>query len=204
MNMTITRALAELKLLDKRITKATEEVAFCSVGVLGSNPPTGYESNVKFNESVAARIQSVTDLIKQRKKIKDSIVLSNASTNVTVASVKMTVAEAIEQKNSVEYDKKLLQVIKNRRTQVLAAIANENVKVRDRFNTQVASMMGSGENKTNYAELEEAYMKKNSLTLVEPSNLESLIKNMEESIDKFESEVDYVLSESNTVTKIEV
>ena len=35
-------------------------------------------------------------------------------------------------------------------------------------------------------------------------NLESLIKNMEESIDKFESEVDYVLSESNTVTKIEV
>lgn len=38
--------------------------------------------------------------------------------------------------------------------------------------------------------------------LIDPSNLRQVITELDETIDMFETEVDFTLSESNTVTKI--
>ena len=48
------------------------------------------------------------DLISRRNKIKSAIIMSNAKTVVEVAGKQMTVAEAIDKKSSIEYEKELL------------------------------------------------------------------------------------------------
>ena len=50
---------------------------------------------------------------KGRKEIKEKIVKSNAETLVTIAGKEMTVAAAIERKESIKYEKKLAEELKN-------------------------------------------------------------------------------------------
>ncbi len=47
-------------------------------------------------------------------------------------------------------------------------------------------------------------MKKNTYELIDPAGIEDYIKKLEKDIIDFKNEVDYVLSESNATTFIEV
>ncbi|MCP4369761.1 MAG: hypothetical protein GY797_16855, partial [Deltaproteobacteria bacterium] len=113
MEMTISRALAELKLLDKRIRGTIEKGTFAGLAQ-GKKSITGYETNDEFIKTAKSSIQSAQDLIKRRQAIKSAIVNSNAKTEVTIADKKMSVAEAIERKSSIEYEKLLLQKLKTK------------------------------------------------------------------------------------------
>jgi hypothetical protein len=94
--MTVTDALAELTLLEKRINSARVAldnntlIAVVEVGKV----PTGFKSRDDHAAQARASLQRVDALIDRRRVIKRAIVLSNASTMVTVASQEMTVAEA--------------------------------------------------------------------------------------------------------------
>ena len=108
MNMSITQGLAELKLLDKRISKSL------GYGVewaqLRSKTKKVDENELK--KTVQSEYQSYMDLVKRRDLIKRAIVLSNAQTQVTIGTGPKkwsgTVAEAIEHKSSLKYKKNLL------------------------------------------------------------------------------------------------
>jgi predicted Fe-Mo cluster-binding NifX family protein len=97
--ITVTDALAELTLLEKRIASATIDldnntlIAVIEVGKV----PTGYKTREEYQTKARAALQKVDALIVRRRGIKRSLVLSNAATMVTVAGQEMTVAEAIEQ-----------------------------------------------------------------------------------------------------------
>ena len=96
----IHRALAELKLLDKRITKTIDNLK-----VITYKKGNKLEYNIteeEFKAVVEADMQSVKDLITRRKEIKEKIVKSNAETLVTIAGKEMTVAAAIERKESIK------------------------------------------------------------------------------------------------------
>ena len=96
--MSIHRALAELKTLDARINSA------CSGTFVYANK----KSNAKISgmsiedakKFLVGNYDRAKDLIERRKKIKSAIVESNAKTEVEVAGIKMTVADAIERKSS--------------------------------------------------------------------------------------------------------
>ena len=53
-------------------------------------------------------------------------------------------------------------------------------------------------------ELRKNYILDNEWELVNPSDMEKAIKNLEDSITSFETDVDYVLSTSNAVTLVTV
>ena len=89
--ITITRALVELKTVDKRIEKALEGAVFITHKCASDENPKH-----KITEN---RLQQVTDLIERRKNLKAAIVKSNATTKVVIDSNEYTVAEAIERKN---------------------------------------------------------------------------------------------------------
>jgi hypothetical protein len=101
--MTVTDALAELTLLEKRIDSARSQlggntlIAVVEVGKV----PTGYRSRDEHATQARAALQRIDALIARRRAIKRAIVLSNASTMVSVAGEEMTVAEAIEMKNFI-------------------------------------------------------------------------------------------------------
>ncbi len=103
--MTVTDALAELTLLEKRIDSARAALdnnALIAVVEVGK-VPTGYKSRQEHASQARAALQRVDALIARRRTIKRSVVLSNASTMVTIAGEEMTVAEAIEMKNFIDH-----------------------------------------------------------------------------------------------------
>lgn len=147
------------------------------------------------------------DLVSRRDTIKRAIVLSNATTNVTIGGKwKGTVAEAIEHKSSLSYKKKLLEKMKD---DVLAAESDYKTAVEERdsrLDRLLSSELGK-DVKTNpetIAALTASFQETNKIVIVDPLNLKSKAGELEEEIDIFESNVDWVLSETNGKTLIDV
>lgn len=201
----IHRALAELKLLDKRITKTINnlQVVTCKKGdKLEYNIAIAEE---KFKAVVESDMQSVKDLITRRKEIKEKIVKSNAETLVTVAGKEMTVAAAIERKESIKYEKRLAEELKHQLNNLKAIINNRNEQVEYSLERQLGNLTSNPDaDKELVLTFSEQYRNKEQFALVDPLNIEKVIEELENEIDSFESEVDYVLSTSNAITEIEV
>jgi hypothetical protein len=205
MEYSITRSLAELKLLDKRIHNAIQVSEFGGMAV-GKKPVQGYADNATFETKVQSNWDSVNDLIKRRNAIKSAIVLSNAKTLVNIAGVEMTVAEAIERKSSIVYDKALLNKLRNDYNIINNAVLRKNMEVEQKLEQQLAVLYGK-DAKVSESERDmvtKPYREDHEAKIIDPIQLKDKIESLTEYIDSFESECDFILSESNTVTKIEV
>ena len=88
--ITITRALAELKLLD---TKINQKIATSNFVHLLSKKNRSNLNPESLTQLSSASYQSITDLIKRRNRIKSAIILSNSVTRVTLNNTQLTVAE---------------------------------------------------------------------------------------------------------------
>ena len=96
--MTIHKALCELKTLESRINKHVTDGIFVFANK-HSNARVSGMLIAAYCEEIKSDYQRVNDLIARRNALKKAVVLSNASTVVTVGGVEYTVAEAIEMKN---------------------------------------------------------------------------------------------------------
>lgn len=205
-SMTITRALAELKLLDSRIYGAISDADFGGV-LVGKKISSGKHNSIEEVEKVAkASYQSIKDLIKRRNKIKSAIVNSNATTEVEVAGVKMTVAEAIERKSSIGYEKYLLSELKSQYSQLVSHADKINKDVEKRLDEHLKSLFGK-DAKISAPEVEsvvETFKLNNEAKIVDPINLKDKINELEKEIEEFLFNVDFVLSESNTINRITI
>lgn len=203
--MSIHRALAELKLLDKRIQRAVEKPF---IGVTsGGRPPKGYASVEEFSTELEANLVSAEDLIERRNKIKAAIIASNAVTSVVIAGVPMTVAEAIDRRDTgLDYDKKLLGVLKHQARQVEVKLAADQERLEEKAEMYITNMFDKkDEHKQEEIDAaREKYIANSQLNLIDPSTLRLEIETLEKKIEDFELEVDFSLSESNTVTMITV
>lgn len=206
MKISIHRALAELKTLDKRINRGVSErfVAF----QIGEEAPRGHKDTKTFNEDAQAAYQSVKALIDRRNTIKSSITASNAGTVVTVAGQKMTVAAAIDRRDTgLQYDKLLLNSLRRQLQQVEAEVERERQDVERRLEQRIQSDLGSKDRKANADEVEnttKAFMKRYKPDLADPIKIKEEIARLTNDIEQFEMEVDFTLSESNTDTTIEI
>ena len=202
MQMSITRALAELKLLKSRIKKSTNQ-EFISYYIKMDGLPTG-QTEETYKTKLSANLQSARDLINRSKEIKDKIVLSNAVTKVKIGSKEYTVAEAIERKRSIQYDKELLKNIQSALQMHRYSRENQN----DKIEAEVSKQTLSKSDRTfspEYVEKEVEVIKERLKFIeLDPNDLEKFAKDLESEIEEFETEVDYVLSTSNTTTMIEV
>jgi hypothetical protein len=202
-SITITRALAELKLLDSRIKKKITESEF--VFFLSKKNKSNINQETLVNNS-KAQIQSISDLIDRRKNLKSSIVLSNANTMVNLAGETMSVAEVIERKQLVEYYKQLLDRMKFNRESVLNQVERQNQLME--VDLQKILEINFGKNstaKTNSDDIDnisKTYRELNKAEVLDGVNIDSKIKEIEELINRYETESNFVLSESNAITKI--
>ena len=126
--ISITEALNELKLYDSKIMKAITNAKLVGAAKKSSDK-VGVVKKDDFEERAKASYQSVTDLIANRNTLKSAIVKSNAVTEVTINGKTMTVAEAIERKNSIEYDEQLLNAMKTQYVAATSSVDKENKKV---------------------------------------------------------------------------
>ena len=205
--MLVTVALNELKLLDSRIIKEIDRGSFISSAKKSSPKVSPAMSKEEFIEQAKSKFNSVKDLIERRAKIKAAIVDSNAKTEVEIDGVKMTRADAIERKSSINYEKLMLNELKDQLNIHTAKVNSSNYEGDNKIDSLVQSAYGK-EGKNNikqedYDAIAKPYREANEWDIVDPLNLKDVIEEMEKRIDGFESNVDSALQISNCTTYIE-
>ena len=205
MEISITRALRELKTLDARIVKKINETTFAASKKPKENIP-GFKSVDEFENKAKENLQSIKDLMNRRKQIKKAIVESNAKTTVEVSGVKMTVADAIERKNFIEIEKSLLRKMNSDYGQSQVRVEQNNELAQDRLDTQLNNMI-SKDGKTDLTAVEgykKLFWESEETKLVDPIQVKEIATNMAQDIETFEDDVDVALSEINANTFISI
>lgn len=201
--ITVTRALTQVKTLDERIAKfATGNEPLLSYKV--GQKSAGGRPIQEVEQTIQAGYQSVTDLIAQRNRLKAAIIRSNAETKVTIAGVTMTVAEAIERKGSIRLDTALLQSMRSQLGAATAKVEQLNRAMEADLQQLMTAAVGK-DRQVSEAELSairDPFVAQKQATLIDPLDLAKQISVLDRIITEFNSEVDFVLSESNATTKI--
>ena len=208
--ISITRALVELKRFDQRITQALNSSKFVERTVGRGNKRKVPFSNVSIADTEAAirgSYDKVDQLIKNRAAMKSKIVLSNATTKVTVLGTEMTVAEAIELKTSVSSRQQYVNVLRAQLQQHRQVIEVDNAKLQAKIDTSLNSIYGTEKAKIDAAMVAQVADPQRDLLeseLLDPAGIEKRIEKLQEEISEIASEIDFVLSEANARTEIEV
>lgn len=192
-------------MLTLRIEAATNEVS-AVVANRKSNRKINGVDIPEYEKQMQASYDKVVGLISYRNKIKALVVQSNANTKVMVGKEEMTVAEAIERKQSIQYEKNLLEVIQHQHRSAINTVAKENDALPAKPETYLINILGN-KDKQSPEEVKlhtETFMKRNEFEIIDPLNVKQQIEKLSNRIEEFESEVDAVLSESNATTFIEV
>jgi hypothetical protein len=196
--ISITEALVELKLLHKRIDKAIVNGCFVTHSTAGVVNDPNCEAEAKF--------QSVMDLIKRREKVKAGIMKSNSETIVKINSEEMTVAEAIEKKNSIGYLKSFLYQLRQQLHNNRDAVEEDNEEANRRLDELLRVTFGKeGQRKTSEIKaVTDSFWEANKSELIDPLDIQKRIDELDEYIDEFEARVDLTLAESNAKTTIDI
>ena len=204
--MNVHKGLAELKLLQYRIDKAIETGVFCKQNKRSNTKIDGMDLQEYSNKVIKADFDSVTDLINRRQNIKSAIIKSNAETMVEISGVKMSVAEAIDKKSSIQNDNYLLYNLKTQYSKALKNIELNNDSLTSKADEQINLLYSNKDNidPVKIQSLKNDYINENTLDLIDPLGIKSKIDKLEKEIEGFNAEVDFVLSTSNALTIIEI
>jgi hypothetical protein len=198
-NISVSQALAELKLLRKRIQNVTTHSVFTVL-----KKKRDLLDTTKFSSEALGSYRSYKDLLARYNAIKAAIVLSNATTMVSIDGVNYTVADAVERKKTIEMEKEMLKTMQLQYDMVHRDYDNHTATENARVERLIQTELGK-DTKTNVEviqQLSETFLAQNKAEIVDPLNLADKIRDLNKSIENFETKVDWVLSESNGKTTI--
>lgn len=208
--ISITRALVELKRLGDQINSAILTGKF----VARTQGKNSYRKVIGSNDSVEAmnaKIQGSFDkveaLIANREKMKSAIVLSNATTKVMVLGREMTVAEAIELKATIDFRTAYRNQLRGQLMVGLSEVEKANTALDTAIEVSVNTIFSSEKSKVDADTLRSVsgpQKEQKEAALLDPAKIESRIEKLSNEISELTFEVDFILSESNAKTIIEV
>lgn len=201
-NMSVHRGLSELKLYANKI--ASLNSGSFVVANKQTNKTIGGRSIEDVNNLIKGNFDSMVALIENRKRIKDAIVKSNAMTNVSVNGKVMTVAEAIERKASIEFERNFLRILQNQFSQQNNIVDQQNLQLPTKLESFLQSTLGEKRDVATVKDLTKTFEDNNKYVLIDPNHIQDYIQKLEKNIDEFVSQVDYTLSESNATTFFDV
>ena len=207
--ISITRALATIKILNTQVEEYFKKTRVFAGITLGDKQIVADGFTL---EQLRARIQADHDgidtLIAKRHAIKAAVIKSNAVTIITLGGKSYTVAEAVLLKSSVPLKEQTLQKYKSALLVVQNALAGQKAE----FDKRVDAVYGASVSTATTAEEAAKIMKmvREEQTKIlgpafyDPLNLVGKIDALEKEINDIKLELDFVLSESNTRTLIDV
>jgi len=201
-NMSVHRGLSELKLYANKIASLNSGTFV--LANKQSNKTIGGKSIEDVNNLIKGNFDSMAALIENRKRIKDAIVKSNAATNVTIAGKIMTVAEAIERKASIEFERNFLRILQDQFSQQNNIVEQQNLQLPTKLETFLQSTLGEKRDVATVKDLTKTFEDNNKFVLIDPNHIQDYIQALDKSINEFASQVDYTLSESNATTFFDV
>ena len=138
--MTIHRALTELKMLHNRIDSARREVKVAVPNRKSNTKIDGMEIQ-EFMKNMQGSYDKVVGLIAYRNRLKALVVQSNAKTIVQIGSLQMSVAEAIERKQSIQYEKELLGKIRDQYLMAIHTVVTQNDELPEKLETYLVNIL---------------------------------------------------------------
>ena len=206
--MNVHQALAELKLLNKRISAAIVDPTWV-VTNKHSNTKLGGVNVKEFGEDLKSKYQKVLDLIRRRDAIKRAVVNSNAVTKVTVAGKEYTVAEAIDRKNNgMDYLKNLAMRLQHDYTRAKGEADRLNgLELERRADEHVRIMVGNSDMKGATAEavrIRDEFITAQTTDIIDPIGVCTEFGKLNDEVNSFLMNVDAALSVSNALTVITV
>lgn len=210
--ITITRALVELKRIDQRIKeKLAQQGSGFVVFKVGKGVDAKVPGSALTIDKVSAGMQSNADsiegLIKNYQSVKRGIVKSNSETIVVVNEVNMTVADAIELKHTVDFKKAFVQRLKSERANAFRLVDQHNTKLEARVDNLLESLYGSDKGKITEEQVNsvrDLQHAKDYAEVVGLTALDARIERLEQEIEVIVTELDFILSESNAQNRISV
>lgn len=200
--MTIHRALGEIKLYDKKIVDLLDkDFVLASKKRLAKIHGVDVE---KYKEEMKANLQSLRALMRNRQTLKSAIAKSNETTEVTICGETMTVLDAIERKNFMNMRMSVVNTLKSQFNRADREVRMYEDNLQANLENYIKNTTKELNNKDLIDSLTESYKSLNEVVMIDPSNLRLVIEEMTKENDQFNTEVDYVLSESNSNTTIEV
>ena len=200
--MTIHRALGEIKLYDKKIVDLLDkDFVLASKKRLAKIHGVDVE---KYKEEMKANLQSLRALMRNRQTLKSAIAKSNETTEVTIGGETMTVLDAIERKNFMNMRMSVVNTLKAQFNRADREVRMYEDNLQANLENYIKNTTKELNNKDLIESLTESYKSLNEVVMIDPSNLRLVIEEMTKENDQFNTEVDYVLSESNSNTTIEV
>lgn len=203
--LSLHRALSELKMLNARIDAATTDVVLVRENRKSNEKIEGM-SIEDFKKHMQGSYDKVMSLIQYRNRLKALVVTSNAKTIVTIGTQTMTVAEAIERKQSIELEKAVVEKLRRQYHRAITQVTRINEELPEKLETYLINILGN-KDKQSPDEVKlhtETFMKRNEYELIDPMDIKKILETLTAQIEEFESEVDAVLSESNATTFIDV
>lgn len=206
--MTVHKALCELKTLDDRIRKAVEGSVFVFANKHSNTRVSGLSVS-DYCAEVKSAYQSATDLIARRDAIKRAVVLSNATTTVTVGGNEYTIAEAIEMKNhGIPTQQTLLNKLRNDSRKARREADNNNGDMLEmRADEYIKNLYANADMKNLSDEVKKMradFIASQSMEIIDPVKSADEIERLEVLINTFAVEIDAALSVSNALTEITV
>ena len=211
--MTLTRALVESKAISGKLERVLNTSHFVTIaqGVGEAKkiaaPNLAGKTVDEVEASIKANYQSATDLIKRYNAIKRAIINANAVTKVKIGNEELTIAEAIERKNSIALEKGLLTALRQQNQANTQAVNTLTTRLNETIEKGIAQLYGSDRAKITDEQVKvvsDAKKKDFDPSLVDPLNVSKVIEDMIEKIESFETEVNFSLSEINSRTEITV
>ena len=207
---TITRALSRINALQDKIQKAADLTYVTTVNTIKLNS----EDTLKTLTDLKANIQSVEAIKLEILKLKLKIQESNLSTIVIINNKEITVREAIELKYLYEnYFSRISNVMteqlrrsKFKQSAAQTEIENsqqEAIKQLTAMDSSISAEEVESRSKVSI-ELVRQTKELSVISFNGTEDAENSVKNYIEEISTYLEEVDYVLSESNATTTIEV
>lgn len=209
--MTVHKALAELKTMDDRISKAIRENTYV-IAVKHSAEKINGMTVANFKEKMRSGYQKATDLIARRDAMKRAVVLSNATTKVKVGDNEYTVAEAIEMKNhGMEFRSALLRQMNSAYVTAQNELNRNSGETLEKKAEQYVIAVIAAQPKDSKMSvdseamktLRKTYIENNTYDLVDPLEVAKIMEALDAEINEFNAEVDAALSVSNALTVIE-
>ena len=199
--MSITRALAQVKLIESKLGRA---FAGFDVEINGKLKYFPNFTTEQFEKEALVEVNSFEDLFKNRLKIKSAIARANIDTKISLFGTEYSIIELIDLKNSSQYKKNVYTNLINNYNKCKSDIVNQDVKIENEVSKQVEV---ANSNKTQVSKDLTTTLTETYKTLwggkIIGLDINKISKEKED-LDKLVAEIDMILSEINSKTEIEV
>jgi cell division septum initiation protein DivIVA len=199
--ISVTQALSEIKLLRSRIHNSLSDATF----IMLKKKRSDLVDVDKFASQARASYQSFNDLLSRYMKLKSAVVRSNAITTVKIAGKTYTVADAVEQKRAMKlFHESLLEDMMDQYKKVKQEYDVHQFNEHQRVERLLSVELGK-DSKTNVEvvkALTDTLLAENRAEILDPLKLEERIQSLKKEIEDFQTNVDWILAESNGRTMI--